>query len=361
MKFNTLIWDVFSANQDGGRLSNAEFKVIVSSDGDIVWQIYQIMHSVCQIDVSKFPFDTQQCKMKIGSWSQDVLDLDLKIYYEKTNGIDTDLFEMNTVWELKSAHAHKNIVHYKCCPSPYADITYSFEFRRKPLYYIMTIVFPSMLLSLLTSISFVFPADSGERVSLVISVLLGVVVFMLIVNERTPVTSDSVPMITHFFNSIGAATVLALLATAFILRLNHVSSDKPVPRYLVKIRDFIAATLRIKKECQTKFIQNLNAEMRQNESFEEAHVQINLRNVDRACVQFETEQISCRSSTYKTLESIRREVKKVSEYLDDEITESALKEQWQYTMRVFDKFFFVLFFLIFLGFAAKILFVCVTS
>ena len=180
-----------------------------------MWYTYQIMHSVCRMDVSKFPFDTQKCQLKIGSWSEDILYVDLKIY-EKTNGIDTDLFEKNTVWELKSARAQKNMVHYKCCPSPYVDIIYSLEFRRKPLYYIMTIVFPSMLLSLLSSISFIFPADSGERVSLVISVLLGLVVIMLIVNDLTPVTSDSVPIITQFFNSIGVATVFALLATAFI-------------------------------------------------------------------------------------------------------------------------------------------------
>ena len=299
--------------------------------------------------------------MKIGSWSEDVLDVDLQIY-KKTSGVDTDLFKENTVWELISARAQKNLIHYKCCQYPYVDITYSFEFRRKPLYYIMTIVFPSMLLSLLTSISFIFPADSGERVSLVISVLLGVVVFMLLVNDRTPVTSDSVPIITQFFNCIGAATVLALLATAFILRLNHVSSDKPVPHYLVRIRNFIAATLRIKNECETKPAQNVNGEMHQNESMEHAHAQIHLRNLaDQASVQFESELISGRLTSRKTLESIQRELQKFSKYLDDEVAGSELKAQWQYTMRVFDKFFFVIFFLIFLGFAVEILFVSVTS
>ena len=319
------------------------------------------MHSVCRMDVSKFPFDTQKCELQIGSWSEDILDVDIEIH-EKTNGIDIDLFEKHTVWELKSAHAKKNLVRYKCCPAPFADIIYTFEFRRKPLYYIMTIVFPSMLLSLLTSISFRFPADSGERVSLVISVLLGLVVFMLIVNDRTPVTSDSVPIITQFFNCIGAATVMALIATAFILRLNHVSQDKPVPRYLVRIRDLIAAVLRIKNECKKKHLQNLNGVMQRSESFEQAHVEINLRKLaDQASVQFESKPISSNLSTLKTLESIQMELQKFSKYLNDEVAGSELKAQWQYTMRVFDTFFFVIFFLTFLGFAAEILFVSVTS
>ena len=259
-----------------------------------------------------FPLILRKCQLKIGSWSEDILDVDLKIY-EKTNGIDTDLFEKNTVWELKSARAQKNMVHYKCCPSPYVDIIYSLEFRRKPLYYIMTIVFLTMLLSLLSSISFIFPADSGERVSQVILVLLGLVVFMLIVNDLTPVTSDSVPIITQFLNSIGVATVFALLATAFILRLNHVSSDKPVPSYLVRIRDFIAAALWIKNDCGRELIKNLKGDAQQHDSFEHADAQINLHDLaDQASVQLESAPISSRSPTQKSLESIRRELQKFS-------------------------------------------------
>ena len=144
-------------------------------------------------------------------------------------------------------------------PAPYIDVTYTFEFRRKLLHYIMTIIFPSVLLSLLSCISFLFPAGSGERVSVVISVLLGLVVFMLIVNERTPVTSNATSMLTQFFNSIGASTVLALTATAFIVRLNHSSTSVPVPGYLACIRDCIAGALCMRRESTRQQV-NVNFE-----------------------------------------------------------------------------------------------------
>ena len=322
------------------------------------WPTYEIMHSVCRIDVSKFPFDTQKCPMKIGSWTQDVSDLDLKLHVP-SNGIDLNVFETNNVWELKSARAQRNAVYYPCCSAPYIDITYTFEFRRKPLYYIMTIIYPSILLTLLASISFIFPADSGERVSLVISVLLGLIVFMLIVNDRTPVTSDNVPMITQFFNSIGATTVLALLATAFILRLNHVSSDQHVPHYLARIRDCIAGALCI-KDISKKSHSNSVEEVNEIGSSTQVHLDLgNLGN--QTCMRLNMTPNSNGSSTHDSLKNIQKELRKLSKYLEDETAANELKTQWHYTMRVFDKFFFLLFFLIFLGFSAEVLFVYASS
>lgn len=292
--------------------------------------------------------------MKIGSWTADMKDVDLRPY-KPSNGIDFYMFDKNTEWELKSARAQRNEVKYKCCPSPYVDITYTFEFRRKPLYYIMTIVFPSMLLALLASISFLFPANSGERVSLVISVLLGLVVFMLIVNERTPVTSDTVPMITQFFNTIGASTVLALVATAFILRLNHVSPGMRIPQYLVRIRNSIAIVLCIKPSCKSKPL-GVNAdEILRNNSC--VRIQVNhLNRAEQAPTHWEP-----LASMRKTLENIHDELKKLSRHLEDENIASEMKEDWYFTMKVFDRFFFVIFLLVFLAYAFNVVFVYLTS
>ena len=243
-----------SANKDGAAMYDLSYQVTVHNDGRITMGCPLILESVCPINIEHFPFDTQKCKLKIGSWRYNGFDIDLRLQ-ETIKGIDLKNLEANSVWELKSVTTVRNSVKYTCCPEPYYDVTYTLEFRRKPLYYVMTIIFPSILLSLLSCISFLFPADSGERVSLVISVLLGLVVFMLIVNERTPVTSDATPMLTQFFNAIGACTVLALMATAFILRLNHAPTSIPVPGYLVCIRDCIACPLFMRRETPRKRIE----------------------------------------------------------------------------------------------------------
>jgi hypothetical protein len=325
--------------EDEGHISNDKFRILMNSDGNAIWFITKILHSACPIDVSKFPFDTQKCKIKLGSWTYDGRALDLKL---DNNGIDLAQHKENSEWKLKSVTSKRRSVKYECCPTPFIDIAYSLEFQRKALYYIMTIIVPSMLLSLLACVSFLFPADSGERVSLVISVLLGLVVFMLIVNDRTPVTSDAVPMVTELFNSIAATTVLALLATAFILRLNHVSSGVPVPRCLARIRDCIAVALCMKKASLPKRVKLNFEEILLSESSTQY---INLRDF--------TGQIPAGRKPL-TEQKILVELQKISAHLEEESVASEMKEDWHYTMEVFDRLFFVLFFIIFCVFAAYV-------
>lgn len=158
-------------------------------------------------------------------------------------------------WKVKSISSTRNAVNFNCCPAAFIDIAYTLEFQRKALYYTMTIISPSMLLFLVACLSFLLPANSGERVSLVISVFLGLFVFMLIVNQHTPVTSDSVPMLTEVFNYIALSTFLALFATAFILRLNDVPSGLTVPWHFQRIRDCIAVVLCMKKTQPRKKVE----------------------------------------------------------------------------------------------------------
>lgn len=51
----------------------------------------------------------------------------------------------------------------------------------------------------LTLLSFYLPPESGERLTLVITNLLALTVFMLLVVEIIPVTSETVPLISIYF------------------------------------------------------------------------------------------------------------------------------------------------------------------
>ena len=46
-------------------------KAILHHDGKVVWTPPAIFKSSCEIDVEFFPFDTQTCHLKFGSWSFD--------------------------------------------------------------------------------------------------------------------------------------------------------------------------------------------------------------------------------------------------------------------------------------------------
>ena len=210
----------------------------MDSAGRVSWFLTKVVHSACPIDVTRFPFDSQKCVLRFGSQSYNVHELDIQLL--RKDGIALTDHRDHSQWKLKSITTEKRLKKYVCCPESFVDILYTFELERKSRYYIITIIVPSMFLCLLASVSFFFPPDSGERVSLVMSVFLGFFVFMIVVNERTPVTSDNVPTLTKIFTSIVGTTVLCLAATAFILHLKHITPDKVVPGCFEKIRNCIA-------------------------------------------------------------------------------------------------------------------------
>ena len=75
------------------------------------------------------------------------------------------------------------------------------ELERKSQYTIINVLNPIILLSIMDLLVFWLPPESGEKVSLGITVLLSFSVFLLVVDERLPRTSDTVPILSKYHSS----------------------------------------------------------------------------------------------------------------------------------------------------------------
>ena len=67
------------------------------------------------------------------------------------------------------------------------------EWTRKPLYYYINILLPAVMLMAVTLGVYWLPEDSGEKISLAITLLLAFSVFQIVIMSSTPVNSDAVP------------------------------------------------------------------------------------------------------------------------------------------------------------------------
>lgn len=67
--------------------------------------------------------------------------------------------------------------------------------RRRPLFYAVSLLLPSIFLMLMDIVGFYLPPDSGERVSFKITLLLGYSVFLIIVSDTLPATAIGTPLI----------------------------------------------------------------------------------------------------------------------------------------------------------------------
>lgn len=98
-------------------------------------------------------------------------------------------------WDIAAFPVIRHVLHYNCCPEPYPDVTFYLTLKRKSQFYVLTVLFPCILTASVAALTFILPPESGEKVSLGVTVLLSLAVFLLMVSEQLPASSDTYPYI----------------------------------------------------------------------------------------------------------------------------------------------------------------------
>ncbi|XP_043915084.1 neuronal acetylcholine receptor subunit alpha-7-like [Protopterus annectens] len=247
-----LVWvpDILLYNSADERF-DATFhtNVLVNSSGGCQYIPPGILKSTCYIDVRWFPFDVQKCDLKFGSWTHSGWLLDLQMA-----DADISAYISNGEWDLVGVPGKRNELYYECCKEPYPDVTYTITMRRRTLYYGLNLLVPCVLISGLSLLVFLLPADSGEKISLGITVLLSLTVFMLLVAEIMPATSDSVPLIAQYFAITMVIVGLSVVVTVLVLQFHHHDPlGGKMPRWVrVILLNWCAWFLRMKKPGENR-------------------------------------------------------------------------------------------------------------
>jgi len=77
----------------------------------------------------------------------------------------------------------------------YTELSFAIRIRRRALYYAFNVIAPCVMLSSLALLTFCLPSNSREKVGLGLTVFLTFSMFMLLVAEAVPTTSESIPLI----------------------------------------------------------------------------------------------------------------------------------------------------------------------
>ncbi|XP_074845131.1 neuronal acetylcholine receptor subunit alpha-2 [Carettochelys insculpta] len=244
-----MIWipDIVLYNNADGEFAVTHMtKAHLFSDGKVKWMPPAIYKSSCSIDVTFFPFDQQNCKMKFGSWTYDKAKIDLE-----TMERDVDLKDYweSGEWAIITAVGTYNTKKYDCCTEIYPDITFCFIIRRLPLFYTINLIIPCLLISCLTVLVFYLPSDCGEKITLCISVLLSLTVFLLLITEIIPSTSLVIPLIGEYLLFTMIFVTLSIVITVFVLNVHHRSpSTHKMPGWVRSVfLDFIPRWLFMKR------------------------------------------------------------------------------------------------------------------
>jgi hypothetical protein len=90
---------------------------------------------------------------------------------------------------------HSKQYFYGAIPENYPDVTLYFHLQRLALYYYFNLIIPAALISIMALLVFTLPVDSGEKMGLSVTILLSLTVFMMVVADFMPRTSEALPLL----------------------------------------------------------------------------------------------------------------------------------------------------------------------
>lgn len=202
--------------------------------------LYPAIYTItCRLNIRFFPYDRQNCTLTISSWTNSMSALD---YYADAE-VNLASFIPNEEWDVKSFKIFRHEYKYACCSEPWAILQASLVIQRKPLYYIVNLIIPTSIITMVSITGFFTPAstddDRTEKINLGITTLLAMSILMLMVSDQMPTTSEFVPLIAWFYLSIIIIVSIGTFLTSVVLSVQGRRQYGRIPPIYIRYYFFV--------------------------------------------------------------------------------------------------------------------------
>ena len=139
-----------SASGDGFLPQNTEYSYVFISFKGLVEYYARVLatQTRCNLNVRNYPLDTQVCKIALFSWMNPK-----QVSYSLYDYVNaSSLLHNSTIWDVTDISLNTSF-----SDSDGYSVELKFLIKRKPLYYMINSVFPCLVLSFITLLSFYIP------------------------------------------------------------------------------------------------------------------------------------------------------------------------------------------------------------
>nr|XP_033815251.1 acetylcholine receptor subunit gamma [Geotrypetes seraphini] len=225
-----LVWlpDIVLENNIDGKFEITFYaNVLIHPDGSIHWLPPAIYRSSCSVIVTYFPFDWQNCTMVFRSQTYSANEVQLLLAVEDGQTIewiviDEEDFTENGAWAIKHRPA-KKVLNQHLTPDDvhYQEIVFYLIIQRKPLFYIINIIVPCILISSIGVLTYFLPAKAGgQKCTFSINILLAQTVFLILIAKKVPETSQAVPLISKYITFLIIVTIVIVGSAVVVLNIS---------------------------------------------------------------------------------------------------------------------------------------------
>ncbi|GAA47644.1 acetylcholine receptor subunit alpha-L1 [Clonorchis sinensis] len=214
--------------------------------GRVFWSPPAIFKSRCPIDIRNFPFDYQFCFLRFGSATQHSDQMDLQFLDNRTE-VDTGEYTESNEWTIIAKPARRYLMPSKCGKT-IPVLTFFLFLKRNPAYYTYILVFPCILLSLITTVIFWLPPHIPAKMLLSMNIFVSFFLLLKILAMSTPSASTIVPFLGYFYCLNMLLLSISTFLSTIIINLHTYSHKRgPVPPWMVKVVRLFSTPLSISR------------------------------------------------------------------------------------------------------------------
>ncbi|XP_059236921.1 acetylcholine receptor subunit epsilon isoform X3 [Mustela nigripes] len=202
--------------------------VLIYEGGYVSWLPPAIYRSTCAVEVTYFPFDWQNCSLVFRSQTYNAEEVDFVFAVDDEGetiskiDIDTEAYTENGEWAIDFC---PGLIRRLDGASPggpgVVDVIYTLIIRRKPLFYVINIIVPCVLISGLVLLAYFLPAQAGgQKCTVSINVLLAQTVFLFLIAQKIPETSLSVPMLGRYLIFVMVVATVIVMNCVIVLNVS---------------------------------------------------------------------------------------------------------------------------------------------
>ncbi|KAL7045518.1 hypothetical protein ACKWTF_002249 [Chironomus riparius] len=203
----------------------AKTNKIIYSNGDILWVPTAKFETYCNMDLKIWPFDEQKCEIKIGSWTYNSNQINLKM--DMVTPIDAKSHYNNLEWEVLNGTAERHEKFYSCCPEPYGDVTFYLNFRRRsPMFKAIAIV-PAAAIVFMTLTAFWLPPQAGEKLLLNGFACIMICILLMYFSQLLPILAASSPIIVTIYSHTLYLLCISFIISAIVINMSRNRKSQP--------------------------------------------------------------------------------------------------------------------------------------
>ncbi|WAR22373.1 ACHB-like protein [Mya arenaria] len=214
--------------------------VHITHEGAVTWSPYEVFDTSCTVQIVHFPFDRQICDIRFITWMTHQTEVNLNL---GTQGFYTSNFEKNGKWDVESMTSYTETSGGK------SVVGFRLTLNRRSSFYVLFLILPAILLSILNAFVFVLPAGSGEKVGYSLAVFLSYALFYTILSESLPKNSDEVSTVAAYLFFMMFLSTFATIITIVELRVYNKTTRGRLPMGVLK---FVRCILHQKCMCCEK-------------------------------------------------------------------------------------------------------------